>query len=58
MKLIITHADAASRIVLDIAVAGKHVGELEPGKTVTVEGPQVAISHGRTLDDDNNHETN
>jgi len=47
MKITIIHDDADSDVVLDISVAGQYFGELEPGKSITVTGPQVAISHGR-----------
>ena len=52
MKITITHHDANSKVVLDVSVAGQYFGELEPGKSITVTGPQVAISHGRFVAED------
>ena len=52
MKITITHHDVNSRIVLDVSVAGKYHGELEPGKTITVNGSQIALCPGRIITDD------
>lgn len=52
MKITISYPDANSRVVLDVSVNGKPWGELEPGKTITVTGPQVALCHGRIVEDD------
>lgn len=52
MKITISYPDANSRVVLDVSVNGKLWGELEPGKTITVTGPQVALCHGRIVEDD------
>lgn len=52
MKITISYPDANSRVVLDVSVAGKYYGELEPGKTITVDGPQVSLCHGRIVEDE------
>ena len=50
MKIIISNQDADCGVVLDIAVNGEPWGELEPGKSVTVAGPQVTISASRPIE--------
>lgn len=52
MKITISHPDANSEVVLNVSVNGQLWGELEPGKTITVIGPQVALSYGRILEKD------
>lgn len=50
MKITISHSDAASDVVLNVAVNGQPWGELEPGKTITVTGVQIALSYGHTIE--------
>jgi hypothetical protein len=52
MKITISYPDVNSRVVLDVSVNGKAYGELEPGKTITVTGPQIALCHGRLVEDE------
>jgi hypothetical protein len=51
MKIKITHPDPESLMVLQVSVAGTPHGELLPGETMEVEGPQVAVSFSHYIEE-------